>query len=82
MIVPSSSKKYTKYSPNSDIFWSLYKNWVKGQLILKGLFCILKSSKKQTKKINNYYDTLGRLVFVPLLEEFEDQKDISKLSDL
>ena len=44
----------------------------KGQLISKGLFGVLNSSKKRTKKIRlNYYDTSGRLVF---LEEFEDTK--------
>ena len=44
---------------------------VKGYLISKGLFGILNSSKKRTKKIN-YYDTSGRLVFDRFLEKFED----------
>ena len=47
----------------------------KGQLISKGLFAILNSSKKRTNKFDlNYYDTSGRLVFVRFLEEFEDTK--------
>ena len=56
----------------------------KGQLISKGLFDKLNSSKKLNKKIRlNHYDTSGRLVFVRILEEFEDtKKDISKLTDL
>ena len=45
----------------------------KGQLISKGLFGILNSSKNE-KIWLNYYDTLGRLVFVRFLEEFEDNK--------
>jgi hypothetical protein len=44
----------------------------KGQLNSKGLFGILNSSKKRTKKIN--YDTSGRIVFVRFLEEFEGTK--------
>ena len=44
----------------------------KGQLNSKGLFGILNSSKKRTKKIN--YDTSGRIVFVLFLEEFEGTK--------
>ena len=45
----------------------------KGQLISKGLFSILNSSKKRTKKFNlTKYS--GRLVFVHFLEEFEDTK--------
>ena len=44
----------------------------KVQLISKGLFGILNSSKKRTKNYNlsMYYDS--RLVFVLFLEEFED----------
>ena len=44
--------------------WSLSDSRAKGQLISKGLFGILDSSKKAT-----YYDTSGRLVFVRFLEE-------------
>ena len=44
----------------------------KGQLNSKGLFGILNSSKKRTKKIN--YDTSGRIVFVRFLEEFKTPK--------
>ena len=48
---------------------------IKGQLTSEGLFSILNSSKKRTKKIRlNYNDTSGRLVFVRFLEEFEDTK--------
>ena len=42
----------------------------KGQLISKGLFGILNSPKKRTKK----YDTSGRLVFVRFLGKIEDTK--------
>ena len=49
---------------------------IKSQLISKGLFGTLNSSKKRTKKIRlNYQDTSGRLVFVRFLEEFEDTKN-------
>ena len=49
--------------------------FTKGQLISKGLFDILNSSKKRTKKIRiNCYGTSGRFVFVRFLEEFEDTK--------
>ena len=41
----------------------------KSQLISKGLFGILNSSKNERK-----YDTTGRLVFVRFSEEFEDSK--------
>ena len=44
----------------------------KGQLISKGLFGILDSSKKQMKKFK--LTTHGQLVFVRFLEEFEDTK--------
>ena len=55
----------------------------KVQLISKGLFGILDSSKKTNEKIRlSYYDTSGRLVFIRFWEEFEDTKDISKLTDL
>ena len=45
----------------------------KGQF---GLFGILNSSKKRTKKFDlaTYYDTSVRLVFVRFLEEFDDTK--------
>ena len=47
----------------------------KGQIISKVLFGIINSPKKTNKKNRlNYYDTSGRLVFVPFLEEFEDTK--------
>ena len=47
----------------------------KGQLISKGLFGILNSSKKRTKKFDLImYYTSGRLVFIRFLEEFEDTK--------
>ena len=47
----------------------------KGQLISKGLFVILNSSKKRTKKIRlNYCDTSGRTVFVRILEELKAPK--------
>ena len=56
--------------------WSLSDSRAKGQLISKGLFGILDSSKKRTKKFDlaTMYDTSGRLVFVRFLEEFEDTK--------
>ena len=43
----------------------------KGHLISKGLFSILNSSKKRTKKfdLTTTYDTSGRIVFVHFLEE-------------
>ena len=44
----------------------------KGQLISKGIFSILNSSKKRTKKIDLTTIIPGRLVFVRFLEEFED----------
>ena len=49
---------------------------IKGQLISKGLFGILNSPKKRTKQfdLTTTYDTLGRLVFVRFLGEFEDIK--------
>ena len=51
------------------------KEFYKGQLISKGLFSILNSLKKWTKKIRlYYYDTSGRLVFVHFLGEIEDKK--------
>ena len=47
----------------------------KAQLISKGLFSILNSSKKTNEKIQlDCYDTSGRLVFVRFSEEFEDTK--------
>ena len=47
----------------------------KGQLISEGLFGILNSSKKRTKKFDLImYYTSGRLVFIRFLEEFEDTK--------
>ena len=49
----------------------------KGQLNSKGLFGILNSSKKRTKKIN--YDTSGRIVFVRFLG---DHKLTSRFTDL
>ena len=53
----------------------------KGHLISKGLFGILNSSKKRTKKIRpNYYDTSGQLVSVRFLEEFKDIKSYLKVS--
>ena len=47
---------------------------VKGQLISKGRFGILNSSKTNEKNQFNHYDTLCRLVFVRFFEEFEDTK--------
>ena len=60
----------------------LFSKDTEGQLNSKGLFSILNSSKKEIKKYNlsTIYDTSGRLVFVCFLEEFEDKKDISKLT--
>ena len=48
----------------------------KGQLISKGPFGILNSSKKRTKKINptTYYDTSGLIVFAPFFGRIEDTK--------
>ena len=48
----------------------------KGQLISKGLFGILNSSKKRTKKfdLTTYYDTSVRLVFVRFFGEFKTPK--------
>ena len=48
----------------------------KGQLISKGLFGILNSPKKRTKKFDftYYYDTSGQLVFVRFLGEIEGTK--------
>ena len=46
----------------------------KGQLISKGLFGILNSSKYERKIQPNYYDTSGRLFFIRFLEEIEDTK--------
>ena len=56
----------------------------KGQLISKGLFGILNIffQKMNVKFRLNYYDTSGQLVFVRFLEEFENTKDITKLTDL
>ena len=51
----------------------------------KGLFGILDSSEKRTKKFElTTMISHGRLVFVRFFEEFEDtkKKDISKLTDL
>ena len=65
------SKKATKI----DEIYTVDLTLTKGQLISKGVFGILNSSKKTNEKIRfNYYDTLGRLVFVRFLEEFEDTK--------
>ena len=66
-----------KTERNIDIL--LILNTVKGQLISKGLYGILKNERKHS---TYYYDTSGRLVFVRFLDEFEDTKNISKLSDL
>ena len=51
---------------------------IKGQLISK---CLL---KKRTKKsdLSNYYGTSSRIVFGRFLEELEDTKNISNLTDL
>ena len=48
----------------------------KGQLISKGPFGILNSSKKRTKKIDltTNYDTSGRLVFVHLWKNLKTPK--------
>ena len=47
----------------------------KCQFITKGLVGILNSSKKKRmKKINDYNDTSGRLVFVRFLEELKTPK--------
>ena len=55
----------------------------KGQLISEGLFNILNSSKKQTKTFNlTTMIPQVDLFFVHFLEEFEDTKIISKLTDL
>ena len=46
-----------------------------GQLISKRTFWYPQFFQKMNKKIRlNYYDTLGRLVFVHFMEEFEDTK--------
>ena len=51
------------------------KEFYKGQLISKGIFSILNSLKKWTKKIRlYYYDPSGRLVFVHFLGEIGDKK--------
>ena len=54
--------------------WFRLTSKFKGQLISKGLFGILNSSKTNAKNQLNYYDTSGRLFFVRFLEEFEDTK--------
>ena len=48
------------------------RDTAKGQLISKGLFGILNSSKNRTQKIN--LTTMIRFVFVRFLEEYEDTK--------
>ena len=55
----------------------------KGQLISKGLFGILNSPKKQTKKID--FTTMVphvKLFLFIFWENWKHQKDISKLTDL
>ena len=48
----------------------------KSQLISKGLFGVLNSSKKMNEIfLLNYYDASGWLVFVRFLEKFEDAKN-------
>ena len=52
------------------------KATTKGQLISKGLFDVLNSYKKHTKKFDftTKYDILGRIVFVRFLEELKTPK--------
>ena len=52
---------------------------LKGQLISKGLVCILNTSKKRTKNQPKVLDTSGRLVFVRFLEELKTQKSPFKI---
>ena len=63
--------------------WSLSDSRAKGQLISKGLFGILDSSKKRTKK----FDLATMIPQVDLFsfvfwKNLKTQKDISKLTDL
>ena len=63
---------------NFFVFWFQ----VKGHLISKGLFGTLNSSKNKKIRLN-YYDTLGRLVFVRFFGRiWRHQRDNSKLTDL
>ena len=65
-------RESTKYEPGT-----------KGQLISKGIFGILNSSKKTNENIQlYYYDTSGRLVFIRFFgRNWRHQKDISKLTN-
>ena len=54
----------------------------KDQLISKGFFGILNSSKKMNEKVRpNYYGISGRIVFVLILEELK-APNFFKLTDL
>ena len=57
---------------------------IKGQTKSKQFFQADVSSKKRTNEwiLLYYFETSGRLVFVRFLEEIEDTKNISKLTDL
>ena len=64
---------HEKQQEGRIIFLKTIKVHTKGQLISKGLFGILNSSKEQTKKID--LTTMITLVFVRFLEEFEDTRN-------
>jgi hypothetical protein len=77
------SDMYKQYHLSYE-FFDLLSNFLKGQLISKGLFSILNSSKNRTKKFDSttMISKVDMFSFV-FLEEFEDtKKDISKLTDL
>ena len=55
--------------------FSLFLGFEVSQLISKGLCGILGFFQKLNETIRlDYYDTSGRLFFVPFLQEFEDSK--------
>ena len=72
-------QKYTFFIQARGLKILYHSFFLKGQLISEGLFCILNSPKKRTKKLLYYYNTLFSFVF---WEKLKNQKDISKLTDL
>ena len=54
----------------TNVFTIIWNDGIKGQLISKGLFGILNSSKKRTKK----FDLTIPQVYVGFLKEFEGTK--------
>ena len=80
MVVVMSIKRmvigYNDFSKNLSCYMAIFKVNSKGQLILKCLFGVFNSSKKQIFDLNQLYDTSGQIILRSFFGRIENTKKI------